>query len=518
MNLPHLIRFIVLFACVAALFAPAVFAQTPITIDTTFLTPDTNASSVPQFISKFYELGLGIAGIIAVGMIVVGAIFYTISGASPQKKGEAKDIIFSAIWGVVLLFGSYVILKSINPQLIELRDPGSGLGGELPSPMDTGSCASSTPYTYVTNPQEIDQTKWNYETIGTLESNNKKCPEGDSPIDPATGLCRCYLEDIREVVCPAEYEPKRVSVPYPNYSWTTNDGILSNSVATTDQSINGCPRKVTIPGGPFRTIDCDPCENSWADAGDDDWHYQTEQVLGLVGGQSIDTIGWVWPYYPKNWSGPATNDPNPENDPAKNPGKGAVCVLYAHYDPIDKEIERSDLDGLKPCTKFSATTTRFYSFTYGGTGTGLGGGNPLPLNVGILDSSIPSKSACGPNGVPANCACIYPQETHASVCMVNSTLNNKLKTLAQTYSGWRVTEAYPPTVQHNDACHNNGTCVDIAITSTPTCTNVQEFIDKVKAAGMTVVNEYYSLKNTCPNLNPTPTRYETTTGGHLHVK
>jgi RsiW-degrading membrane proteinase PrsW (M82 family) len=123
MNRLPLIKFVLLSLCVFALSAPAVFAAETITIDTQFLTPDTNATSVPEFIARFYELGLGIAGIIAVGMIVVGAIFYTISGASPQKKGEAKDIIFSALWGVVLLFGSYLILKSINPQLIDLRDP-----------------------------------------------------------------------------------------------------------------------------------------------------------------------------------------------------------------------------------------------------------------------------------------------------------------------------------------------------------------------------------------------------------
>lgn len=336
MNLPRLIKFIVLFACVAVFFTPAVFAQTPITIDTTFLTPDTNASSVPQFISKFYELGLGIAGIIAVGMIVVGAIFYTISGASPQKKGEAKDIIFSAIWGVVLLFGSYVILKSINPQLIELRDPGSGLGGELPSPMDTGNCSSTTPI--------VDANGNPSPNGATLNP----CAEGEPPINPETGYCQCYKREITPIACPIELEPvsyRNDDGSLPIYRWTIS-GEKVNSTNThppgqTSAGDNICARKVLVPEHTdFYTVDCDPCEEGWPSSGffgyaDDEHNFEK------------NTTGWVWPYYPKLAGGSVETAP-----------QYALCVMYAYYDPEDEEIVRADLDGLKPCVEFSSSTPR----------------------------------------------------------------------------------------------------------------------------------------------------------------
>lgn len=322
----HLIKFILFSFCVFVFSAPLVLAAQTITIDTKFLTPDTNATSVPEFIARFYELGLGIAGIVAVGMIVVGAIFYTISGASPQKKGEAKDIIFSALWGVVLLFGSYLILRSINPQLIDLRDPGSGLGGNLPSPIETGNCASSTPAVDVSgNP---------------TGGNIPPCGEGDSPIDPATGFCRCFKEVTEESkVCPEVYQPVSFPPPYPKYNWYSDQtsAVLDHTAPTYATGKNGqivCPKKVTLDGNRFYTIDCDSCEDGFEGINStDDWYYEDDS------GNPKDTTGWMWPYYPK-----------------KQSGAHAICLLYAHYDPEDKEIERTDLDGLAPCRTFSSST------------------------------------------------------------------------------------------------------------------------------------------------------------------
>lgn len=79
--------------------------------------------SIPQYIVRFYQFGVGIAGILAVGMIVVGAIYRTISGGSQDKIREGNDMIKNAIWGIVLLLGSYIILHTINPRLTILAPP-----------------------------------------------------------------------------------------------------------------------------------------------------------------------------------------------------------------------------------------------------------------------------------------------------------------------------------------------------------------------------------------------------------
>ena len=80
------------------------------------------STSIPNYIIRFYQFGVGIAGILAVGMIVVGAITISLSGAIDKQK-EGKDMIKSAIWGIALLLGSYLILNTVNPELTKLKDP-----------------------------------------------------------------------------------------------------------------------------------------------------------------------------------------------------------------------------------------------------------------------------------------------------------------------------------------------------------------------------------------------------------
>jgi uncharacterized protein (DUF736 family) len=80
--------------------------------------------SIAGMISKIYTYALSIAGILAIVMIVYGGISYALQPGNSAKQSDAKDIMQSAVWGIVLLAGAYVILRAINPDLVILRDPG----------------------------------------------------------------------------------------------------------------------------------------------------------------------------------------------------------------------------------------------------------------------------------------------------------------------------------------------------------------------------------------------------------
>lgn len=102
---------------------------------------------------------------------------------------------------------------------------------------------------------------------------------------------------------------------------------------------------------------------------------------------------------------------------------------------------------------------------------------------------------------------------------LDTNLIKKLTILAGENKDWRITEAYPPTVQHLSFCHQNGTCADIALQRN--LLNADRLSDLCKdalATGLTVVNEYGNLKYYSTNsFCPKPNIFETTTGGHLHV-
>lgn len=75
-----------------------------------------------QQIANFYQWALGIGGLIALGILVFGGILYTASAGNVSKQDDAKQWIIGAFVGLLILFGSWFILNTINPELTKLTD------------------------------------------------------------------------------------------------------------------------------------------------------------------------------------------------------------------------------------------------------------------------------------------------------------------------------------------------------------------------------------------------------------
>jgi hypothetical protein len=108
---------------------------------------ETNETTAMAYIRGLFMLIIGIAGGLAVVMIIYGGITYMSTDAFSGKE-TAKGIIENAIWGLLLAIGAWIILYTINPALVNLDlkiDPvkvststpsggggGTGGGGTLP--------------------------------------------------------------------------------------------------------------------------------------------------------------------------------------------------------------------------------------------------------------------------------------------------------------------------------------------------------------------------------------------------
>jgi hypothetical protein len=73
-------------------------------------------------VNKFYLIALGLAAACALGVLIFGAILWTLSGAVTSKQ-DALEWIKGALWGLVLLLAAYLILHTINPDLVNLSNP-----------------------------------------------------------------------------------------------------------------------------------------------------------------------------------------------------------------------------------------------------------------------------------------------------------------------------------------------------------------------------------------------------------
>ncbi len=84
------------------------------------------------------------------------------------------------------------------------------------------------------------------------------------------------------------------------------------------------------------------------------------------------------------------------------------------------------------------------------------------------------------------------------VCYLDSALLDKIKSVRTPtgMGGWRITESWPPTVEHVSLCHKNGTCADLnnsGGSSDPAI--ILEYYNAFKAAGLNVL---YESKNCAP--------------------
>lgn len=75
------------------------------------------------YIARIYIFGLMIAGLAAFGGIIYGSLKYVLSAGNIGSQQDAKDQITNAVLGLVLLLGAYIVLYTINPDLVNLRNP-----------------------------------------------------------------------------------------------------------------------------------------------------------------------------------------------------------------------------------------------------------------------------------------------------------------------------------------------------------------------------------------------------------
>lgn len=112
-----------------SLFASSVQADEPaFELETDYPTLPIGEGSPEGGLLKYLQyintLALSLVGIAAVGVLVIGGFLYMLS-ESVFDKEEGKNWIKGAISGLILALCYYLILNTINPDLVKLRIPGS---------------------------------------------------------------------------------------------------------------------------------------------------------------------------------------------------------------------------------------------------------------------------------------------------------------------------------------------------------------------------------------------------------
>lgn len=86
-----------------------------------FTLPCQGNEAIGECISQIYTVSLTLVGIVAFVQIIWGGFLLLTAAGNTTKTGEAMNRIKNAVFGIVLLFSSYAILKTINPDLVKFN-------------------------------------------------------------------------------------------------------------------------------------------------------------------------------------------------------------------------------------------------------------------------------------------------------------------------------------------------------------------------------------------------------------
>jgi len=126
-------------------------------------------------IGKFYTFALAAVGVAALGAIIYGGILHTVSAGSASQQTEARAWIWGAVMGVMLLLGAYLLLNTINPELVKLTGPDIKPTGKIKKETEQRYSGQTTKTYYDLSLNECIAKEKNCQFVGGIGGNQSEC-------------------------------------------------------------------------------------------------------------------------------------------------------------------------------------------------------------------------------------------------------------------------------------------------------------------------------------------------------
>ena len=146
--------------------------------------PETGTVDFGAFINGLFKILFAVGALVAVGNMVVGGIIYMTSEVTEGKSG-ARQRMTGSLYGLLLLAGSYLILNTINPQLLSLSLNVSNTATNSTQQPGTATNASQIPSSDSQAQQTCEAAGGNYQpTLGTSGITQWTCVQAQ--VTPST--------------------------------------------------------------------------------------------------------------------------------------------------------------------------------------------------------------------------------------------------------------------------------------------------------------------------------------------
>ncbi|OGH93806.1 MAG: hypothetical protein A2538_02950 [Candidatus Magasanikbacteria bacterium RIFOXYD2_FULL_41_14] len=165
---------------------------------------------IGAFVTTLYNYAVRIAGIVAVIVIIVAGMQWVASGGNSEMIGAAKKRIGGAVIGLMILFSSFVILNTINPNLVKFRLPRIWLiRNSKMMPEFCRQSPSSTDFALLgVNGQTVNLDKFNSIALAPTNFDAMQCGDQYAIKGGGTSICHgdvCNVGSSHQVCAPYIY-------------------------------------------------------------------------------------------------------------------------------------------------------------------------------------------------------------------------------------------------------------------------------------------------------------------------
>jgi len=84
-------------------------------------TPNGSTKMIGEYVRAIYKYAIGIVGILAAVVLMIGGVMWIVAGGNATAIGEAKSWIGASLTGLLLALCSYFILATVNPALVDFK-------------------------------------------------------------------------------------------------------------------------------------------------------------------------------------------------------------------------------------------------------------------------------------------------------------------------------------------------------------------------------------------------------------
>jgi hypothetical protein len=162
-------------------------------------------STIGEYIESIYNYLLLIVGIVAAIVLMVGGILWLSAGGNTERIGQAQKLITGSLTGLVLMLTSYILLVTINPNLVDFKIAGIDKIDPKIDPLETSKEYLCSWTTFTDAQEECGEIEGDTFNIGQALINSIISGEGELGAE-LSGLSKEEKMEIikkeRIIMCP----------------------------------------------------------------------------------------------------------------------------------------------------------------------------------------------------------------------------------------------------------------------------------------------------------------------------